>query len=177
MIGQTRDDSLGEAYDKLGRMLNYKFPAGPKIDNKAKLGQPNIKFPSPLYKKGFDFSFSGLKSSVSRYLENNESYSDIDICASFVESVLKVLDDKIRRSIEVHSDTKSLVIVGGVAASKQVRDLGLKISNDFNIELKLPSIKWATDNGAMIAMAGWDYLNKEAFIKAEPLARIPINEY
>lgn len=176
-LGQTRDDSLGEAYDKLGKMLNLPFPAGPKIDQKALKGNPSIHFPSPLLKNGLDFSFSGLKSAVSRYLDSSPTINENDVCASFVKSVLNVLDDKIRRAIFENPSIKSLAIVGGVAASKQVRELGNEICSDYGIMLNLPPIKWATDNGAMIALAAWDYLERGKIIPPFPIARIPIDQY
>lgn len=177
MVGQTRDDSLGEAYDKLGRMLGLPFPAGPKIDQLALQGTPNIPFPRPLINKGHDFSFSGLKSAVSRYIDGAESYDAADICASFVASVLDILDNKLNSALTAYPAAQSLVIVGGVAASQQVRELGAQMADQYQVTLKLPPLRWATDNGAMIALAGWDYHRNAIHTKAIPKARIPIDEY
>lgn len=179
LLGQTRDDSLGEAYDKVGRMLNLEFPAGPKIDKLALQGEANIKFPTPLIHSGYEFSFSGLKSSVSRYLNTAEegNISSQDVCASFVHSVLTVLESKMISAIKKNEGLKSLVVVGGVAASKQIRDLSRETAEKFGLTLNLPPIKWATDNGAMIALAGWDYLKKGKIVAPNPIARIPIYEY
>lgn len=179
LLGQTRDDSLGEAYDKVGRMLNLEFPAGPKIDKLALQGNASIKFPTPLINKGYEFSFSGLKSSVSRYLSTSEQENILaqDVSASFVHSVLTVLESKLRSAIKKNKGLASLVVVGGVAASKQIRDLSKDIADDYGLKLNLPPLKWATDNGAMIALAGWDYLKKDKIIPPNPIARIPIYEY
>lgn len=179
LLGQTRDDSLGEAYDKVGRMLNLEFPAGPKIDKLALIGDTNIKFPTPLIHQGYEFSFSGLKSSVSRYLNMSETENIVaqDVCASFVHSVLTVLESKLVSAVKKNEGLKSLVVVGGVAASKQIRNLSKDVADTFGLTLKLPPIKWATDNGAMIGLAGWDYLKKDKIIAPNPIARIPIYEY
>jgi N6-L-threonylcarbamoyladenine synthase len=177
LMGETRDDSLGEAYDKVGRMLDLKFPAGPKIDQMAKLGQPNIKLPLPLINAGLEFSFSGLKSSVARFIEKSDSINKEDLCASFVDVIVKILEKKLLLALKNKPDTKSLILVGGVAASKQIREMAENITIQQEIELCLPPIKWATDNGAMIAMAGWDYLLKGKLQDSKPVARIALEEY
>ena len=177
LLGETRDDSLGEAYDKVGRMLDLKFPAGPKIDQLAAFGQPTIKLPLPLIHAGLEFSFSGLKSSVSRLIEKSDTVNKEDLCASFVDVIVKILEKKLLLAIKNKPETKSLILVGGVAASKQIRDMAGNISKAQNIELSLPPIKWATDNGAMIAMAGWDYLAKGKLQDSKPIARIALEEY
>lgn len=177
LLGETRDDSLGEAYDKVGRMLDLKFPAGPKIDQLAAIGQANIKLPLPLIHSGLEFSFSGLKSSVARLLEKTESVNKEDLCASFVDVIVKILEKKLLLALKNKQETKSLILVGGVAASKQIREMADKIATSQKIELSLPPIKWATDNGAMIAMAGWDYLSKGKIQDSKPVARIALEEY
>ena len=177
LLGETRDDSLGEAYDKVGRMLDLKFPAGPKIDQLAALGQPTIKLPLPLINSGLEFSFSGLKSSVARLIEKSDSVNKEDLCASFVDVIVKILEKKLLVALKNKPETKSIVLVGGVAASKQIRVMAQNIATTHNIELSLPAIKWATDNGAMIAMAGWDYLSKGKLQDSKPIARIALGEY
>jgi len=178
LLGETRDDSLGEAYDKVGRMLDLKFPAGPKIDQLALLGKPNIKLPLPLINEGLEFSFSGLKSSVARLIEKSDTpINKEDLCASFVDVIVKILEKKLLLALKNKPETKSLILVGGVAASKQIRAMAENITNAKKIELSLPPIKWATDNGAMIAMAGWDYLSKGKIQDSKPIARISLEEY
>jgi len=177
LLGETRDDSLGEAYDKVGRMLDLKFPAGPKIDELATLGIPNIKLPLPLLHSGLEFSFSGLKSSVARLIEKSDSVNKENLCASFVDVIVKILEKKLLVALKNKPETKSLILVGGVAASKQIRDMAENITTTQNIELSLPPIKWATDNGAMIAMAGWDYLSKGKIQDSKPVARIALEEF
>jgi N6-L-threonylcarbamoyladenine synthase len=121
VLGRTRDDSVGEAYDKVGRMLGLGYPGGPAVDRLAATGRATIAFPRPLLHEGFEFSFSGLKSSVSRALAQAPAPDPADVAASFVAAALDVLMTKCRRALGT-DDYASLVIVGGVAASRQLRD-------------------------------------------------------
>jgi len=117
IVGQTRDDSLGEAYDKVGRMIGLSYPAGREMDELTLKGEASIPFPTPLINEGYEFSFSGLKSSVRRYLEKNPEYVQADIATSFSHSVKTLLRKKITRAI-AEFEPRSLVVVGGVAASR-----------------------------------------------------------
>ena len=167
LLGTTRDDSVGECYDKVARTLGLGMPGGPIIDKIAALGTPSIMFPRPMKKSGYEFSFSGLKSSVARYVETNKDFDTNDVAASFVQACLDVLSTKVLRAIEqVHP--KTLCVVGGVAASEQVRACMKAICDDTNVTLCLPPQKWATDNAAMIAMATWDYISQGINTDLEP---------
>jgi N6-L-threonylcarbamoyladenine synthase len=157
LVGTTRDDSVGEAYDKVARMLALGFPGGPAIDKAAMLGQASIRFPSPMLGKGYEFSFSGLKSSVRRYIEQNPAPNVPDVSASFVAACLEVLTGKCRAAIGQYAP-KSLIVVGGVSASPQLRAAMKTLCNEAGIALSLPPQQWSTDNGAMIAMATFDYI-------------------
>ena len=156
LMGTTRDDSVGECYDKVARTLGLGMPGGPALDRMALTGEPSIKFPRPMIKSGYEFSFSGLKSSVARYVETYNDFNINDVSASFVAACIDVLSNKVLRAVE-DKKPKTLAVVGGVAASLQLRERMEKISNTTSTRLCLPPIKWATDNAAMIAMAGWDY--------------------
>lgn len=158
LLGSTLDDSVGESYDKVGRMLGLGYPGGPVVDRLAKTGTPNILFPRPVLHKGLEFSFSGLKSAVSRHLEAHPESNHADVAASFVEAVMEVLIRKSRRALKQYP-SKSFVIVGGVAASPQLREAAEKLCNSLKVKLCLPPLKWSTDNAAMIALAAFDYLN------------------
>ena len=162
LLGTTRDDSTGEAYDKVGRMLGLGNLGGRAVDELALEGNPVIPFPRPMLKKDLEFSFSGLKSSVSRYLSETENPVLPNVAASFIEATLDVLFYKCRRALELFK-SRSLVIVGGVAASQQLRTRAQVICNELGVNLCLPPLKWSTDNGAMIALATFDYLHKEKF--------------
>jgi N6-L-threonylcarbamoyladenine synthase len=157
MLGTTRDDSVGEAYDKVARMLGLGYPGGPAIDRLAATGTANISFPRPMLGEGLDFSFSGLKSSVARYLERNRNPVVANVAASFVRACLDVLIAKSRIALMTNKKS-ALIIVGGVAASPQLRTEAKFLTDEIGVDLCLPPLKWATDNGAMIALAAWDYV-------------------
>jgi N6-L-threonylcarbamoyladenine synthase len=176
LLGSTRDDSVGETYDKVGRMLGLGYPGGPAVDKLAATGHPTIAFPRPLLRTGFEFSFSGLKSSVSRYLDNCENPVYEDVAASFVQSVMEILVKKSQLAIKTYP-AKSFAIVGGVAASPQLRSAAAKLSHDLKIELCLPPVKWSTDNAAMIALATFDYLNLSMLKEPLPELHLTISDF
>jgi N6-L-threonylcarbamoyladenine synthase len=157
LIGNTRDDSVGEAYDKVARMLGLGYPGGPVVDKLAYTGQPTVPFPRPMIEAGLEFSFSGLKTAVMYHLAKEPDAPHADIAASFVAACMEVLVAKCRRALLTHPSA-SLVVVGGVAASPQLRAEAKALCDELGVELCLPPLKWSTDNGAMIALATWDYL-------------------
>jgi N6-L-threonylcarbamoyladenine synthase len=168
LIGSTVDDSVGEAYDKVARMLGLGYPGGPIIDRLARDGKPTVRFPRPMLRQGLDFSFSGLKSAVERYLAANPDERPADIAASFVEACLDVLTAKCRSALTEYPSS-SLVIVGGVSASPQLRAAAADMCADLGVELCLPPLRWSTDNGAMIGLATWDYLANRIANTLEPV--------
>lgn len=176
MLGFTRDDSVGETYDKVGRMLGLGYPGGPAVDRLAKKGKPTIPFPQPMLHKGFEFSFSGLKSAVSRFMAKPYDASHEDIASSFVEAALNVLLTKSRKALKKYP-SESFVIVGGVAASPQLRQRAAELCDDLDVQLCLPPLRWATDNGAMIALATWDYLKMDIYKRPTPQVRLPIYDF
>jgi N6-L-threonylcarbamoyladenine synthase len=175
LMGTTRDDSVGECYDKVARTLGLGMPGGPALDRMALTGEPSIKFPRPMIKSGYEFSFSGLKSSVARYVETYNDFNINDVSASFVAACIDVLSNKVLRAVE-DKKPKTLAVVGGVAASLQLRERMEKISNTTSTRLCLPPIKWATDNAAMIAMAGWDYHDQGIFTDLEPKPNLKLEQ-
>jgi len=158
VIGQTRDDAAGEAFDKVARMLDLPYPGGPHIDRLAAKGKETINFPRAWLEKGsFDFSFSGLKSSVINTIHNarqrGEQLKKEDIAASFQASVIDVLVEKTYQAA-LQYNAKQVIIAGGVAANKGLRwAFEKKFAND-NISLLIPPLRLCTDNAAMIAAAG-----------------------
>ncbi len=158
LLGSTRDDSVGEAYDKVGRMLGLAYPAGPLMDKLAAAGTPSIAFPRPMLADGLEFSFSGLKSAVARHLAQDNAGSKEDVAASFVAACMEILLTKCRRALRTWPSA-SLVVVGGVSASPQLRAGAKQLCEKMRVELCLPPLRWATDNAAMIALATWDYLD------------------
>ncbi|OLE30275.1 MAG: tRNA (adenosine(37)-N6)-threonylcarbamoyltransferase complex transferase subunit TsaD [Actinobacteria bacterium 13_1_20CM_3_71_11] len=176
LVGNTRDDSVGEAYDKVARMMGLGYPGGPIIDRMAKDGEATVAFPRPVLGQGLEFSFSGLKSAVMRHLDANPNYRPEDIAASFVAACMEVLVTKCRRALSAYP-AESLVIVGGVAASPQLRAMAQELCADVKVDLCLPPLKWSTDNGAMIAMATWDYLARDVATPATPNPSLTIESF
>ncbi len=159
-LGQTIDDAAGEAFDKIARLLKLGFPGGPLIDKEAKQGDENaIAFPrgltnpKDLADHEFDFSFSGLKTAVSRYLQATPEYVRADVAASFQEAIVDVL---LQKSIKACKQTgiDSLVIAGGVAANSRLRFVAEQSCTAAGIELRTPPPSLCTDNGAMVAALG-----------------------
>ena len=164
LMGQTRDDAAGEAFDKVSKMLALGYPGGPLIGRLAEKGDPNcIKFPRAyLTKSDFDFSFSGIKTAVNRYIQtHSESYhSQIpDIVAGFQEAVVDVLSFKIIQAAQVKK-CKHIALVGGVAANGRLREKVSKAAEQKGIETHIPSIQLCGDNAAMIAAVGYHHLKK-----------------
>ncbi|MDL5157088.1 tRNA (adenosine(37)-N6)-threonylcarbamoyltransferase complex transferase subunit TsaD [Actinomycetospora termitidis] len=156
LVGSTRDDSVGEAYDKVARMLGLGYPGGPAIDRLARTGTPDVDLPRPARDLALDFSFSGLKSAVSRFLAANPEHPPENVAASFVEACLDVLLAKCRTALAQYP-SECLVVVGGVAASPQLRERAATLCDESGVALCLPPLRWSTDNGAMIGLAAWDY--------------------
>ena len=159
-LGQTVDDAAGEAFDKIARLLNLGFPGGPLIDKDARGGNElAINFPRGLTQAKdmeehkFDFSFSGLKTAVSRYLQATPKYVRADVSASFQEAVVDVL---LQKSIKACRETgiDSLVIAGGVASNSRLRSVAEERCAAAKIELRTPPSALCTDNGAMVAALG-----------------------
>lgn len=163
ILGKTRDDAVGEAYDKVARAIGMGYPGGPKIDNSAKNGQPNIKFPRVfLEPDSFDFSFSGLKSSVLNYLNKqkmmNEPIIEEDVACSFQEAVIEVLVTKTIKAVK-HKNAKKVALAGGVASNSALRQKMKEACDKEGIYLSIPSPILCTDNAAMIGCAGYyEYL-------------------
>jgi N6-L-threonylcarbamoyladenine synthase len=158
LMGQTRDDAAGEAFDKVAKMLGLGYPGGPVIESLAKTKNPDIiKFPRTMLEKdSFDFSFSGLKSSVGRYIHNNPLTSKEDkaqIAASFQEAVIDVLSQKLINAA-IYKNCNTIGVSGGVSANKTfVKKLSKKVKNK-NIKIFSPSVELCGDNAAMIAARG-----------------------
>ncbi|WP_042225419.1 tRNA (adenosine(37)-N6)-threonylcarbamoyltransferase complex transferase subunit TsaD [Oceanobacillus manasiensis] len=158
VIGETRDDAAGEAYDKVARMLRLPYPGGPQIDRLAVEGEANINFPRAWLEEGsYDFSFSGLKSSVINTIHNasqrGEELKNQDIAASFQASVVDVLVTKTLRAAKEYQ-VKQVIVAGGVAANSGLRNSLEEAFEETEIPLLIPPLKLCTDNAAMIAAAG-----------------------
>lgn len=155
LLGQTRDDAAGEAFDKIARVLGYPYPGGPHIDRLAREGNPEaILFPQGLvHHKGFDFSFSGLKSAVINYLNTarmkKELISPADVAASFQKAVIDVLVEKTMRALD-STGLAAVALAGGVAANSGLRGALEEACGKRKVRLCRPDPVLCTDNGAMI---------------------------
>jgi len=159
-LGATMDDAAGEAFDKISRVMGLGFPGGPAIDLSAQSGDPQaIDFPRGLttsndwQTRPYDFSFSGLKTAVARYLEATPNYKKADVAASFQEAIVDVLLLKSLAACKA-SGIDSLVIAGGVAANSRLRALASQRCQAAGVRLRIPSPALCTDNGAMVAALG-----------------------
>ncbi|MAV89604.1 MAG: tRNA (adenosine(37)-N6)-threonylcarbamoyltransferase complex transferase subunit TsaD [Candidatus Marinimicrobia bacterium] len=162
LLGETLDDAAGEAFDKGARILNLGYPGGPEIEKAGMNGNPKaINFPrSLLGKNSLDFSFSGLKTSLLYFMDKNNKnkiYSIEDIASSYQEAIIDNLFIKLKRAVDF-TKTERCVIAGGVAANTRLRT---KIKNNLNIDLYFPSLKYCTDNAAMISFLGEMKLSQE----------------
>ena len=153
VLGKTRDDAIGEAFDKVARVVGLDYPGGPKVDKLAKTGIPNIKLPKTHFENSLDFSFSGIKTEVININHNTKDINKADLCASFEKTVTEVLIENIRKAIE-QTGMKSLAIAGGVSANSYIRNEILKLQSD-DLKVYMPDLKLCTDNAAMIGSAGY----------------------
>jgi len=160
ILGQTLDDAVGEAYDKVARYLGLGYPGGPEIDRLAEKGDGSIEFPRPMIKEGFDFSFSGLKTAVINYVRKNPETPTEDIASSFQEAVVEVLITKARKAA-LETGAKGLCIGGGVAANSRLREAIYDICLEDGIHPFVPSRAYCTDNAAMVAATGWLRFKKD----------------
>ncbi len=177
VLGETRDDAAGEAYDKVARTLNLPYPGGPHIDRLAAEGEDTLNLPRAwLEEDSYDFSFSGLKSSVINTLHNarqrGETIAPEDLAASFQSSVIEVLVTKTMRAAKEYG-VEQVLLAGGVAANRGLREaLQTAFENMPDVELVIPPLSLCTDNAAMIAAAGSIAFKKKKFagldLNAEP---------
>ena len=155
-LGETMDDAVGEAYDKVARTVGLGYPGGPIVDRYALEGEATYKMPDLASKEGYDFSFSGIKSHVINLVHNmdqrNEKIDIPNLCASFQEAVSEVLVVKSIAAIKEY-DAKMFIIAGGVAANKGLRN---KVNQRIKgIKISVPNFEYCTDNAAMIGVAGY----------------------
>lgn len=170
MIGETRDDAVGEAYDKVGRILNLPYPGGKAIDELARLGKDTLNLPRAMLKEdNFDFSFSGLKSAVINAVHNakqrGEEIAASDLATSFQSAVIDILVGKTQKALQTY-DVKQLIVAGGVAANKGLRNaLSEMIAKDFShVDLLIPPLSLCGDNAAMIGTVAYHMYLKNEFV-------------
>ncbi len=159
ILGKTRDDAAGEAYDKVARVMGLEYPGGPKIDKLSEIGQDNLEFPRVwIDNETLDFSFSGLKSAVLNYINackmKNIDYIVEDVSKSFQNAVVEVLVGKTEKALSM-TGIDTLVLGGGVACNNGLRNGISEMAEKNNINLHLPNKKYCTDNASMIASVGY----------------------
>ena len=169
VLGKTRDDAIGEAFDKVARVVGLGYPGGPKVDNMAKQGEANIELPKTHF-DNLDFSFSGIKTAVINLNHKKTNLDKADLCASFQKTVTEMLVENTKKAIkQINSDIEAtndcpqetnykidkLVLAGGVSANSYIREAFLKLEQQENINVYMPDLKLCTDNAAMIASAGY----------------------
>ena len=152
VLGRTRDDAIGEAFDKIARVIGLGYPGGPKVDNLAKQGENNIKLPKTHF-DNLDFSFSGIKTAIINLNHQNPDINKADLCKSFEATCTDVLIENIKIAIK-QTGLKTVCLAGGVSANSYIRDECLKLQED-GIKIYMPDLKLCTDNAAMIASAGY----------------------
>ncbi|MCH1512077.1 MAG: tRNA (adenosine(37)-N6)-threonylcarbamoyltransferase complex transferase subunit TsaD [Acidimicrobiales bacterium] len=176
ILGETLDDAVGEAYDKVARYLGLGYPGGPAIDQLAVHGQNSIKFPRPMINEGYDFSFSGLKTSVINYVRQHPEARTEDIAASFQEAAVEVLATKTKRAA-IQINAKGVCIGGGVAANSRLREAIFDICLEEDLHPFVPSRAYCTDNAAMVAAIGWRRFRQDGpdplDLGADPNLRLP----
>ena len=167
-LGQTKDDAAGEAYDKVAKLLGLGYPGGPIIDELSRLGNPKaIRFPRPsIGKNSFDFSFSGLKTAVVNYVKAHPEPPGgypkeliHDIVSSFQEAVVEVLVKKTLQAAR-HQELRRIVLSGGVAANRRLRQRMQEEASLEKVEVYIPSPLFCTDNAAMIGVVGYEFLKR-----------------
>ena len=153
VLGKTRDDAIGEAFDKVARVIGLTYPGGPKIDKLAQEGQPSIDFPKTHF-ENLDFSFSGIKTAVINLHHKNPEINKADLCLSFEKAVTEELIDNIKKAIN-QTGIKKIVLAGGVSANTHIRSEFEKLGESLNLKIYKPDLKLCTDNAAMIGCAGY----------------------
>ena len=154
VLGKTRDDAIGEAFDKVARVVGLGYPGGPKVDKLAKEGQPTYNLPKTHFEdETLDFSFSGIKTAVINLHHKNPEINKADLCSSFQKTVTETLLENVEKAIQI-TGIKTVVLAGGVSANSYIRNEFMNLEQKGN-KVYMPDLKLCTDNAAMIASAGY----------------------
>lgn len=164
VIGTTQDDAVGEAFDKVARVLGLPYPGGPEIEKLAKDGKPTIDFPKGFHNKNtLDFSYSGLKTSVINYMhtaaQKGEEVNKADVACSFQKSAVGVMTENVEKAL-LKTGLKTVVIAGGVASNKHLRKEMEKVGKKHGVNVIYPPLKLCTDNAAMIGACAYNLIKE-----------------
>ena len=158
VLGTTKDDAIGESFDKVARVLDLPYPGGPNVEKYAALGEPTYNLPKPMNNDELNFSFSGLKSAVINLRHNEEQRGNeirkYDLARSFQDVAFDQVIRKTRLAIERY-DIKRVIVAGGVSASKNLRELMQELCQEMHVDLSIPPMRYCTDNATMIACAAY----------------------
>jgi N6-L-threonylcarbamoyladenine synthase len=176
LLGATKDDAAGECFDKGAKLIGLPYPGGPQISKLAVTGNTQaIHFPRPMIDSGdYNFSFSGLKTSALYWLRENPTYNQNDFCASFEQAIIDVLVHKTMKAAAQYKP-KTIILGGGVSANKKLREsLQAEITKKMpGTDFQIPEFKYAMDNGAMIAAAGYHHARKKEFTSWKKITADP----
>lgn len=184
ILGETRDDAAGEAFDKTGKMLGLPYPSGPEIDRLARQGKPLYDFPIPNV-PGLDFSFSGLKTAILYFLRDQKAADPdfivdnlSDICASVQATIVKILVQQLESAAQ-QTGLRSIALAGGVAANSGFRSAVEEAAVNNGWDIYIPDLQYCTDNAGMIAMAAWYRRRPEDYVSLNftPSPRMPMKRY
>ena len=153
VLGKTRDDAIGEAFDKVARVVGLGYPGGPKVDKLAKEGNSEAITLPKTHFDNLDFSFSGIKTAVINLHHKTPDINKADLCASFEKTVTEILIENTKKALK-QINVKTVALAGGVSANSYIRNEFLKLK-EIGIEVYMPDLKLCTDNAAMIASAGY----------------------
>ncbi len=164
-LGETLDDAIGEAYDKVARVLGLKYPGGPNVEALAKTGKPSYDLPRPVLEDNYNFSYSGLKSAIINLVHNEKARGNVinesDLACSFENVAIDELIRKVEKALK-ETNIKKLAIAGGVSANLHLKEEMTKLCTKYNAKLLIPRLLYCTDNAAMIGAAAYPkYLKKE----------------
>ncbi len=166
ILGSTLDDAIGEAYDKVARVLDLKYPGGPNIEKLAKEGQSTYKLPIPMNDESLNLSFSGLKSSIINLVHNETQRGNeinrADLACSFQTIAVDELTRKVELAIKKYNP-KNMIVAGGVSANTYLREEIAKVCDKYNINLSIPKMLYCTDNAAMIGAAAYPLFKRGEF--------------
>ncbi len=166
IIGETKDDAIGECYDKVARVLGLPYPGGIPIDRLAKVGKHTYKLPSPLHDGSYDFSYSGLKTSVINLVhkikQNGEEINVPDLCCSFQETAIGMVIERATKAVKEYG-CKQVILAGGVSANSYLREQITKVYENSTVDVIIPPMWCCTDNAAMIAKVAERLFKEQLF--------------